>query len=310
MDLRSARYFQAVAETGSLRKAADRLRIASSAISRQISILEEELGTPLFERVARGMVLTGAGEIYLDFVRSMLVETERVRTQLDALKGLRRGHIRIVTIEGVVSDFVIDAVVAFQHRYPGVTFGLMVVGSDSVKKIVAARQAEVGIAINSAPEEGIEISFRIADPLLAVMVAVHPLARERGLRLADILGNYPIGVPEIGFGLRTQIEDYCRSIHRPLGTLALVTNSICALRSFVRLGGGITFLPSLALREDVMRGGITALPLLDLKSPTTIDLCVPQGRPLSAPAAEFLDHLKAEAERALRDRPVPSRWAR
>src|SRR5205823_1569795 len=91
-----------VARHGSIREAAEELHVAQSALSRQIQKLEQQLGVPLFQRHARGVELTSAGEIYLRHARSSLRQDERVRSELDALKGLRHGTINLQSIESLV----------------------------------------------------------------------------------------------------------------------------------------------------------------------------------------------------------------
>src|SRR3954463_2877091 len=81
------RYFAAVARHGSIREAAGELHIAQSALSRQIVKLEQEFGVQLFHRHARGVELTSAGEIFLHYAVSSLRQVDRVRSELDALKG-------------------------------------------------------------------------------------------------------------------------------------------------------------------------------------------------------------------------------
>ncbi len=87
--LRILRYVDEVARTGSIRKAADQLNVTASAVNRRIMDLEEELGTPLFERRARGVRLTSAGEIFVHYLRSQHGEVERMKSQIEDLKGTR-----------------------------------------------------------------------------------------------------------------------------------------------------------------------------------------------------------------------------
>src|SRR6056297_1664758 len=113
-------YFEQVARGGSIRKAAENLNIAESAISRSIAQLEYELDVELFDRASRGMVLTAAGEIYLRYARSALLDKERVKSELDSLKGLQSGQVRISSIEGLIADFVILRIADFRKQYPGI----------------------------------------------------------------------------------------------------------------------------------------------------------------------------------------------
>src|SRR6516225_12498387 len=93
--LRIMRYVDEVARTGSIRKAAGHLNVTSSAVNRQILDLEEELGAPLFERRPRGVRLTAAGEVFVNFLRQHNGDVERMKSQIEDLKGLRRGTVRI-----------------------------------------------------------------------------------------------------------------------------------------------------------------------------------------------------------------------
>ncbi|WP_339561375.1 LysR family transcriptional regulator, partial [Pseudomonas sp. EA_65y_Pfl1_P113] len=99
---RAAIYFDEVARRGALRRAADVLHIAPSAVDRQIIQLEEELGTKLFERTATGMRMTAAGEVLVDGVRRWRRDLLRIRSEIDNLVGLRRGTVSIALVEGAV----------------------------------------------------------------------------------------------------------------------------------------------------------------------------------------------------------------
>src|SRR6202142_1361403 len=80
-----------VARTGSIRKAAERLNLTPSAMNRRIQDLEAEVGTPLFERRPRGVRLTTAGEMFVRYARSQIAEPGRMKSQVEDLRGLRRG---------------------------------------------------------------------------------------------------------------------------------------------------------------------------------------------------------------------------
>ena len=88
-------YVDEVARTGSIRKAASHLNVAASAISRQILALETELGTPIFQRLPRKLILTAAGEVLVGHIRQTLKELTRAQSKIEELKGLRRGEITV-----------------------------------------------------------------------------------------------------------------------------------------------------------------------------------------------------------------------
>ena len=106
LDSRALRHFLAVVRTGSIRAAAEHINIAPSAVSRQIADIEHRLGLPIFERTARGVILTEAGQLLSEHAKRMLEDEELLREQLDHLKGVRQGLVRICCGEGFVADMI------------------------------------------------------------------------------------------------------------------------------------------------------------------------------------------------------------
>ena len=94
-------YFDAIRRAGSVREAARRLNVASSAVNRQLLKLEEELGTPLFDRLPGGLKLTHAGATFARHAIEVLQDAERVRSELEAMQGLRSGHVEIAAVEAL-----------------------------------------------------------------------------------------------------------------------------------------------------------------------------------------------------------------
>jgi DNA-binding transcriptional LysR family regulator len=113
-------YLDEVARSGSIRKAAERMNVAPSAISRQILTFEEELGTPVFQRRPKKLVLTAAGEVLIRHIRGTLKDLDRVQTQIEELKGLRRGEITVAVMSGLAANLVPRCVVEFQKSNPRV----------------------------------------------------------------------------------------------------------------------------------------------------------------------------------------------
>ena len=284
------RYLDEVARCGSIRIAAERLHIAPSAISRHIRNIEEEIGQPLFERHARGVVLTAAGKIYLQYARSALLGHDRARSEIEDLRGLRRGHIRIHSVDGVVAGPLSDAVAAFRNKYPGITFQLISTGTEMVTKAVQDGEADIGIAFHAMPEPGVHLTHRIIDPLRAIVAPKHPLAKAKSVTLATAL-RFPIAVPVISFGIRHLIDSHCRAEHLLLRPV-LETNSIEALRGFARSGAGVTMLPDNSARRDVELGLAIAVPFEDAPlCQSSLDICVRENRALPRAVTEFTNHL-------------------
>src|SRR4029453_19150761 len=179
------RYFAAVARHRSIREAAEELHVAQSALSRQIQKLGEEFGAALLQRHARGIELTSAGEIFLRYARSSLRQAERVRSELEALRGLQRGTVRIHSIESLVQHLLPRALAKFSERHPGITFDVSIDGTDRIVAAVREGRTDIGLAFYPPAECEVSTAFRMREPLFALMSKNHPLAGRSRISLTE-----------------------------------------------------------------------------------------------------------------------------
>lgn len=293
MSINPIRYFVEVVRSGSIREASERLNVAPSALSRQVQNLEYELGMPLFERRPRGMALTAAGEIYARYAQAVLLESDRVRSDLEELRGLRRGVVRVATVEGVVADILTTVVAKFRLKYPGIRFNLVTVGTDDVIAAVRDSTVDVGVSFHAQPDAAVRFVRRLRDPLAALVHPDHALAGRRQVSLTEIL-SFPIAVPEPGFGIRRLIDEQCRRLGQSM-TPALETNSIEALRGFARSGAGVTMLPGRSVQREIRQGEVIAVPISDRAlNQCSMDVSVLAGRHLPTAISQFLAVLERE----------------
>ncbi len=283
-------YLLAVAKTGSISAAAESMHVAPSAISRYIGIFEDAAGTKLFERHVRGMTPTTAGEIYLRYARSIINEGKRVQADVEDLKGLRRGHVRLCSIEGVVSGSLANAISMFVRAFPGVTLQLKTMGTEAIMATLRDGDADIGIAFHSWPMAGVHIAHRMSDPLKAVVAPDHPFANRHILPFGEVMQS-SLALPEHTFGIRQLVDAACLS-HQIRPNVVFETNSIEALRSFARAGLGVTLLPSHSAQREILTKSIVGV-LVDEATllSSTMDICVQKDRELSLAAATFLEHL-------------------
>ena len=201
MQTHALRYFLEVARTGSLSRASERLHVAVSALSRQIAKLEEDLGTPLFERRPRGMVLSEAGALLADHARRVLLDTERVTSEIRGLTEAGRATIRVASAEGVARDFLPQVFARFREAYPGAHFLLDVVSPFVATERVRDGEADIAVCFSVAPEKGVQVVHTQPAPIFALMAEQHPLARRRDVALAD-LQPYPMALSNAGVTIR------------------------------------------------------------------------------------------------------------
>ena len=230
------RYFLEVVRTGSIKDAALKLNVASSAVSRQIARLEAELDTLLFERRSRGMVPNAAGELLAAHARRVQQDIERVTGEINSLRGLRTGRVRIVSVEGFAYDFIPTLIAQFRERYAGIRFDLDVCSQGDVARRVRDGEADIGITLSSVPEAGIRVELRYPSPVLAVMASDHPLAGQRQVSFSQVTA-YPLALPLKNSSLRHLLDISC-SRQGLRYTPVLQSNHADALVSFAAAGGG------------------------------------------------------------------------
>src|SRR3984893_6650959 len=169
----SLRYFGAVVQHGSIRAAAEALHVAQSAVSRQLQSLEQELDVQLIERRARGISPTPAGELLYRYWREASFHVERLRSEVDGLQGLRRGNVRIATVESLTTGLLADAIDKFRAHHPGVTFEIMMSGSNGVTQAVRSGEAGRGGAAGGGKGRGGD-GFRSGPRFFAKFQRVFP----------------------------------------------------------------------------------------------------------------------------------------
>ena len=259
------RYFAAVAEAGSIRAAARELNIASSAINRQILLLEEALGMTVFERTGRSLRLNEAGRLLLDRVSATSRDYEDTLAAIEALKGLRSGLVRVATVESVSVNLLPRVLAGFNEAYPGISVELSVTGSDAVTAQVLAREADVGFTFNPASLDGLEIAFEKPLQIGAIVSADHPLAAKRRTTLSDCL-SYPYAWPARGLSLRAAL-DVCRQGMHQAAPPVLQANSLRVMAAMAQSGCCVAFQTKIGIEQHLTTGVLRFLPLTDKSLP-------------------------------------------
>jgi DNA-binding transcriptional LysR family regulator len=286
------RYFNAVAKLGSIRKAADRLHVAPSALSRQIAQLEHELDTVLFERSKSGVRLTAAGEVLARHSHRIFRDIDRARSGIDDLRGLRRGEVSLWVIEGFVRGVLPDILADFQKRYPAVAFKVQTASTDQIVEALLEDQADIGITFNAAARAEIETIAEFPEPISCLVTPEHHYADRKALSLEEICKE-PLALPDQSFGLRQSFE---RTVTRRkiVPKVILTTNSLELTITMAATGQFIAFKPALTVVSELTSGRLRAIPVTDPEfALAKSSISVHRDRPLSHAAQEFLKLLTA-----------------
>jgi DNA-binding transcriptional LysR family regulator len=280
--LRILRYVDEVARSGSIRKAAEQLNVTASAVNRRIMDLEQELGTPLFERLARGVRLTAAGEVFVHYLRSQDGEVERMKSQIEELKGLRRGEVRIACSQALALDFLPHEIATFRRRHPQVAFAVKVVDHELAMAALAAYEVDLVLVFRPQFLANFQPLMSLEQRLVAVMASDHSLARKRPLRLRDCAA-YPVALAERSIGGR-QLLDQVASRARINFNIAAQTNSFELLRGLVTQAGLISFQIRIGTLPERNKLGLIARDIDDRDVPRA-NLVLGQLRARNLPVA-------------------------
>lgn len=255
------RYFYEVARYGSFRLTADKIRIAVSAISRQIQLLEQELGCKLFVRDRKGLRLTAAGEALLYRVKRMMNEATLARSEIDSLHGSHAGTVRIGMNETIGREFFSDFMKQFRAKYPHMRFDITIGNSIEIKQ--ALLRGEVDIAVGYAMEVHSGLQSVVSFDLKACVIlrADHPLANKTSIRVADILSE-PFIMPAEDMVLRQVIDAIFAKVPvKP--TFTITSNSFEFIKSMVADGFGVGCQLRISGGPDPGRPNITNVPIRD-----------------------------------------------
>lgn len=203
--LTTLRYIDEVAKIGSIRKAAETLAITPSALNRRILMFEEELGTPVFERLPRGVRLNTAGELLIHHIRQQMSDMERVRSQLADLSGVRRGHVSIACPQPLLRYFLPREIERYREDHPAVTFDVYVRNGLAAEQALYDHTVDIALLFEPPQLADFETTLTIRQPIYGVMAADHPLAKRKTLRLSECF-EYPLAMPPAPNALRLLLE--------------------------------------------------------------------------------------------------------
>lgn len=255
-------YLDEIVRSGSIRAASRKLNVASSAINRQILALEQDLGSPIFERLPRGLRLTAVGELLIEHVRATLRGQEQLQVRIADLTGLRWGQVTVATTGTVAAEVLPTVISSFRKDYPRSTVDVRLVGD--VLAHIQGDDVDVGIGFNLPAPPGVQTVFEIPVTLGAVMAPNHPLAGRRTLNLAACAG-FPLILPSMAMSTRPLLDRAFQNFGDSVQA-TIITNSVELMKQSVQRDQGIAFLIDLNVHEERVRGEVVFVPLEESKA--------------------------------------------
>lgn len=288
------KYIDATARAGSVRKAAEILAITPSSLNRRIQSLEQELGTTLFERHAKGVRLNPAGEQTVHAFRRHLADIEELKARIEDLKGARRGTVSIVCSQSLLPIFLPTQIQRYRTQFPGVEFRVHMADGEAAERALITYDADLAIVFSPLAMENFETIATTRQPVFAIMSASHKLTAKSRLRLSDCM-DYPLALPKSPYAVRNMLDLEAKRLSATLRPI-VETESYIFLRNYVASSDAIGFEIEIGLPTGIADG--TAVRPIDLRVSDggLLHLAQLRGRSLPVGAAKFAEQVATSFE--------------
>ena len=288
MELRQLEHFVAAAEERHFTRAARRANIVQSGLSASIRALEDELGTPLFTRSTRRVVLTDAGQVLLGEVRRVLGAVRAAREAVAAVGGLLRGSLTVGIMQIQPPHIDLPAILGrFRTEHPGVEIRLRQAASSVLLADVQDGRVQLALVSSvAAVPPGVRVRPLAADPLVAVCAPSHPLARWKRVALAALRDETFVDF-QADWGARLLVDQAFAAVPAVRRTTFEV-NDVPTLLDLVAHGLGIALVPAAAAARH---GGVRVVELRPPVPMWRLVVATSETDPPGAAARALLDLL-------------------
>ncbi|HKE93085.1 MAG TPA: LysR family transcriptional regulator [Povalibacter sp.] len=291
-DLRDLELFVAVAETGSIARAADRSHTVASAVSKRISDLEESLGTGLLVRGAKGVELTAAGHALLVRARTVLHQARQLDDEMRRHASGARGYVRVFANISAIVEFLPGALASFGTRHPDIHVHLEEHVSSAIAAAVADNSADFGIVSELPLIDGLStVPFR-NDELVLVLKPDHALAARPAIAFAEIAD-----LPFVGLHADSSLHNLLSRVSADTGMALnwrIQVTSFDAACAMVAAGLGVSIVPRGATTAYIRSLSLAAVPLTDPWAKRQLFLCTRTGTVMHPAAQLLFEHLRTQ----------------
>jgi LysR family transcriptional regulator, cyn operon transcriptional activator len=257
MELHQLRYLRAVLRAGGVTAAATLEHVAQPSISKQLRLLERELGVPLFHRVGRGVVATEAALQLADCADRVLDDIAATAAALAGPDSKLGGSVRVCATETLVNFLLPAALSRLRRELPTASVRVEMLGTAEVVARVLADEVDLGLLPLPLVDSRLEVQHLLSEDILAVLPLEHRWADRQRIDLALLLGAPDLLLSMPGMGLRAQLDAAAQAlgiqVHGPIEI-----RSQQALLTLVAAGSGVSLAPAMSLSG---RLDVRALPL-------------------------------------------------
>jgi DNA-binding transcriptional LysR family regulator len=285
------RYFATVARLCNFGKAAQEMNMSQPALSRQIQILESELGTTLFSRENKHVELTETGKLLLERSAALLEDIQQLKLDISKLEKRVSNHLTIGAIQSAIDNWLASRVANARQRFPEATIVLREFTSPDIVDRVRRGYLDIGVVGSLPMGSGVKVAARIHEGFYVLLSSSHRLARKPHVRLEELAGEMQVQFRN-GYLIRDSVDASLKKAGVCLDVGAEV-DSISAIRAFVSAASHISILPEFTARNCRKDGSIAAIPIIDIDLVRTIYVIHHSGRKLSPLAQNFLREVQS-----------------
>jgi len=251
--------FRDIAQNKSISRGATLNEISQSAASQYIQEMERRLGVTLLDRTTRPLNLTPAGKLFYDLCRDALRREEQFQVQLENLKGLVEGTVRVASIYSIGLSEMTRLQEEFAARFPNAQLHVDYLRPDKVYEAVLTDQADLGLVSYPVGTKDLAVIPWREEEMTVAAPPSHPLAQKAVLVLADLEGQDFISFDE-DLSIRHELDRFFRSQGIEI-RIAMQFDNIQMIKEAVALGSGISILPARTMQAEIAQGRLVSIPL-------------------------------------------------
>ncbi|WP_144548479.1 LysR family transcriptional regulator [Bacillus sp. X1(2014)] len=286
MEIRLLEYFMAVCESLHFTKAAEKLRISQPTLSHQIKLLEDRLGTPLFERVGKKVFITQSGKCLLEHSERIFYELDQLDIKIKEIRGLQRGKL---TIGCSGNHLLTSSMITFNSKYPDIELSIQDLTTEEAILGLMHHQIDIGVIFLDTQPDQLESVPLFTEELCLIVSDTHELAEQSQVKFQE-LPEIPLVCLPKKFFIRQFIDEICQSNGFALRPIIELT-TLDALQQMVSLNKVASIMPTSYLKSFYHSKKIKQIPIVDPTPKKTVGIVYRKNAFMDTTTNTFIKHL-------------------
>ncbi|KAA3662131.1 MAG: LysR family transcriptional regulator [Calditrichaeota bacterium] len=292
MQIRTLKTFCDVVELHSFSEAAKVNHLTQSAVSQQISHIENEFGVRMIERAQRNLALTPAGEVFYRTSKSILQQLEAARVEINELANVVAGTIKLESIYTIGLHDLPMYVQKFMSKFAEVKVHLTYRHSAEIYQDVLSNMTHLGVVAEPQKNRQLDIHPCWKQRMVAIVAPSHKFGKQKSIKIDD-LNNEPFIAFERNIPTRKLLDKTLRK-HNVQPKVTMTLDNVETIKRIVENGTGMSIVPENSIKEEVKRGLLIGLEIENILIERDIAVIAKKGRILSNAENKFIDLLRAE----------------